>query len=80
MVMFVKLLQSLNTNSPIVVSPSDSVTDVRPLPEKASLPKVLTEAGMVMFVKLLQLLNATSPIASSPSDSVTDVRPLPEKA
>ena len=54
MVMFVKLLQSLNTNSPIVVSPSDSVTDVRPLPEKASLPKVLTEAGMVMFVKLLQ--------------------------
>lgn len=54
MLIEVRLLQSLNANSPIVVTLLGMLIEVRPLLRKAPLPMDVTLLGMPIEVRLLQ--------------------------
>ena len=54
MLIEVRLLQSLNANSPIVLTLLGMLIEVRPLLRKAPLPMDVTLLGMPIEVRLLQ--------------------------
>ena len=75
MVTLIKLLQSLNATSPIASSPSDSVTDVRPLSLKAKSPIVTTPVKSAL-IKLLHPLKASFGISSPAGNLIPLIFPL----
>ena len=68
--------QAAKTASPMEVTESGMVTEVRPLKWKARSPMEVTEAGMVTEVRPLQRAKVPSPMEVTEAGMVTEVRPL----
>ena len=70
----VKLAQFSKADSPSIVNPSASVTNVRPVPLKVLIFQVVIVVGIAMLFKFTQSPKADSPSVVNPSCSLTDVR------
>jgi hypothetical protein len=75
MVTDVNFLQNANVELFMIVKLLGKVTDVKPQPEKALAPMVVTLFGIVKEVKPVQLKNADSPMVVTLLGMVTVVTP-----